>query len=315
MSYTLNVFFSPKIEKSQISRFGSTLIQTSMLCGSFLILEAHLYYERMNHNRNKFGESALGSKEIIELEIGSIYQATAVEKVQNVQDGGVVTGLLGYALNEGLIKAAVVVGKDDYWDTFPVLVTESSELRKYAGSVYFPINYKDYRRTVRRAIDAYGDIGIVATPGELKVLGSGTAMVKSDEVFLKIGLFCLGSFDPEKFWSYVDNEIKRKDVKRFEIDKDLRLIDADGKVVFERPVKEAHDYSIRWCKKCPEFIPGAADLSVGAGPEKGTSAVYLQTARGLEIFSKAYENGHLLIAEVPSKFRERFERIRRQKRE
>jgi coenzyme F420-reducing hydrogenase beta subunit len=97
-----------------------------------------------------------GSNETIELELDSIYQANAVEKVPNVQDGGVVTSLLGYALDEGLIKAAVVVGKDVHWNTFPVLVTESSELRKYAGSVYFPINKRDYRSTIRNAI--YGKI-------------------------------------------------------------------------------------------------------------------------------------------------------------
>jgi coenzyme F420-reducing hydrogenase beta subunit len=111
----------------------------------------------------------------------------------------------------------------------------------------------------------------------------------------------------------VNDGIRKEDVKRFEIDKDLRLIEANGKVIFNRPVKEAHDYSFQWCKRCPEFMPGAADLSVGAGPEKGTSAVYLQTARGLEIFGKAYENGRLLISEVQAKFRERFERTVQQK--
>ena len=74
-----------------------------------------------------------------------------------------------------------------------------------------------------------------------------------------------------------------------------------------------HEYSIPWCKKCRDFIPGAADLSVGAGPEKGTCAVYLQTARGLEIFGEAYENGQLIVAEVPTKFKEKFEKTMLQK--
>jgi len=268
----------------------------------------------MSRIRNKFGgSSSKFDEKAIEPEIGSLYQAYAVEKSPNAQDGGVVTCLLGYALDEGLIKAAVVVGKDAHWNTFPVLVTESRELRKYAGSVYFPINNREYRRAIRNARDTYGDIGIVVTPGELKVLGSGTSMVKYDEVFLKIGLFCLGSFDPEKFWNYVDNDIKRENIKRFEIDRELKLIDGDGKVIFERPVKEAHDYSIRWCKKCPEFIPGAADLSIGAGPEKGTSAVYIQTVRGLEIFNEALEKDLLVISAVPPKFTDRFKKTINQK--
>jgi hypothetical protein len=47
-------------------------------------------------------------------------------------------------------------------------VTDSRELEKHTGSVYFPINNKDQREKVRKAIDTYGDIEIVVTPGELR---------------------------------------------------------------------------------------------------------------------------------------------------
>ena len=267
----------------------------------------------MNYTRSTLKESAQGFEKTVNLEIGSLYQAKAVEKIPNVQDGGVVTSLLGYALDEGIIKGAVVIGKDVQWNTFPVLATDSQELRNYTGSVYFPINNRDYRAMVRKAIDTFRDIGIVVTPGELKVLDSGSNRVKPDEVYLKIGLFCLGSFNPEKFWNYVGKGIKKEDVKRFEIDKELRLIDKEGKTVFQRPVREAHEYSIPWCKKCRDLIPGTADLSVGAGPEKGTCAVYLQTARGLEIFREAYENDRLIVTEIPTKFKEKFEKTMNQK--
>jgi coenzyme F420 hydrogenase subunit beta len=267
----------------------------------------------MNSARSPKG-SVQKSDETIDLEIGSLYQARSVEKIPNAQDGGVVSALLGYALDKGIIKGAVVVGKDIHWNTYPVLVTDSVELKNYAGSVYFPINNKEHRTMIRRAIDAYGDIGIVVTPGEMSVLGSGTDTIRPEEVYLKIGLFCLGSFRPEEFWDYVDGEIKREDIRRFEIDGELKLIDREGKEVFQRPVKEAHDHSISWCKKCRYFVPDAADLSMGAGPIKGMSAVYLQTVRGLEIFREAYEKGRLVVAKVPFKFRERFEKRVHQKR-
>ena len=268
----------------------------------------------MNYTRSTQKESTQRFEKTMELEIGSLYQAKAVEKIPNVQDGGVVTSLLGYALDEGIIRGAVVVGRDVHWNTFPVLATDSQELKNYTGSVYFPINSRDYRAMVRKAIDTFKDIGIVVTPGELKVLDSGSNRVKPDEVYLKIGLFCLGSFNPEKFWNYVGEGIKREDVKRFEIDRELRLIDKEGKTVFQRPVKEAHEYSIPWCKKCRDFIPGATDLSVGAGPEKSTCAVYLQTARGLEIFREAYQNNPLVVTEVSTKFEEKFQKTMHQKR-
>jgi coenzyme F420 hydrogenase subunit beta len=268
----------------------------------------------MNYTRNAPEGIVQKFDETIDLKIGSLYQAKSVEKIPHAQDGGVVSSLLGYALDEGIIKGAVVVGKDAHWNTYPVLATDSRELKKYAGSVYFPINNREHRVMVRRAIDTYGNIGIVVTPGEMNVLGSGTNAISPDEVYLKIGLFCLGSFRSEEFWNYVDGEIKREDIKRFEIDSEIRLVDEEGKTIFQRPVKEAHDYSTFWCKRCRYFIPGTADLSIGAGPKKGTSAVYLQTARGLEIFRKAYENGRLSVTEVPLKFKERFKKMMRQKR-
>jgi coenzyme F420 hydrogenase subunit beta len=267
----------------------------------------------MNYARNASEVSVQKSDETLNLKTGSLYQAKSVERIPHAQDGGVVSSLLGYALDEGIIKGAVVVGKDVHWNTYPVLVTDSRDLKKYAGSVYFPINNKEHRMMVRRAIDTYGDIGIVVTPGEMSVLGSGTNMIRPNEVYLKIGLFCLGSFRPDEFWNYVDGDIKREDIKRFEIDANVRLLDEGGKTVFQRPVKEAHDHSTSWCKRCRYFIPSTVDLSIGAGPKKGTSAVYLQTARGLEIFRKAHENGRLSVEDVPPKFKERFEKTMHQK--
>ena len=88
----------------------------------------------------------------------------------------------------------------------------------------------------------------------------------------------------------------------------------EGRTVFIGSVREAHKRTIPWCCKCPEFIPASADLSVGAGLEKGTCAVYLQTQRGLEIFEKACEDGVLVAADAPAKFRERFEMTSKQKR-
>jgi coenzyme F420 hydrogenase subunit beta len=247
------------------------------------------------------------------MQIGSLYLAKSTKKIPNAQDGGVVTTLLGYALRKGIIKCAAVAGKDICWNTFPVIVTDSNDLKRYAGSIYFPINSRDIRAKIRRAVDAEGDVGIVATPCELNVLGMGSNAIKSEEVYLKIGLFCLGSFNPEKFWSYVGNDVKRENVKRFEIDRDLRLIDEEGRTVFRRPIWEAQKYLIPWCKKCRMFIPTAADLSIGAGLEKGTCAVYLQTQRGLEIFETAHKDGALVVSDASAKFREMFEKTMKQK--
>jgi coenzyme F420-reducing hydrogenase beta subunit len=270
--------------------------------------------EKIDCAPKSHGDEAMGIVKTPELKVGALYLAKAAKKFPGVQDGGVATCLLGYALDIGIIKGMIVMGKDAYWNAFPVIVTDSKELEKYVGSIYFPINSRDFRAKVRRSIDIYEDIGVVVTPCELKILSVGSNAIKYDEICLKIGLFCLGSFNPKEFWDYVGKGIKREEIKRFEINKDLKLIDEKGKIVLQRPIKEAHEFSVPWCKKCPDFLPEAADLSIGAGPEKGTCAVYLQTTKGLEIFERAYKNSLLIVWDVPTKFKERFEKTLQQKR-
>jgi coenzyme F420-reducing hydrogenase beta subunit len=56
-----------------------------------------------NYTQNTLDDSVQRFDDTLELEIGSLYKAKAVEKIPNAQDGGVVTSLLGYVLDEDLI--------------------------------------------------------------------------------------------------------------------------------------------------------------------------------------------------------------------
>ena len=92
----------------------------------------------MNYTQNTLEEAIQRFDETLELEIGSLYQAKSVERIPNAQDGGVVTSLLGYVLDEDLVKGAAVAGKDIHWITYPILVTDSSELKNIREAFIFP---------------------------------------------------------------------------------------------------------------------------------------------------------------------------------
>ena len=59
-------------------------------------------------------------------------------KIQEVaQDGGIVTALFSYALDEGIIEGAVVAGpSDEPWTPQPVVATSTDELIAAAGTKY-----------------------------------------------------------------------------------------------------------------------------------------------------------------------------------
>ena len=53
------------------------------------------------------------------------------------QDGGIVSALLCYALDEGIIEGAVVAGTpDEDWRPIPTVVTSSDEVIAAAGTKY-----------------------------------------------------------------------------------------------------------------------------------------------------------------------------------
>ena len=53
------------------------------------------------------------------------------------QDGGIVSALLCYALDEGIIEGAVVAGTpDDDWRPVPTVVTSADEVIEAAGTKY-----------------------------------------------------------------------------------------------------------------------------------------------------------------------------------
>jgi len=57
-------------------------------------------------------------------------KATKKEIQSQAQDGGVVTALLGCALNQKLIDAAVVASRDSKWEAKPVIATKYDDFEE-----------------------------------------------------------------------------------------------------------------------------------------------------------------------------------------
>ena len=94
------------------------------------------------------------------------YARTGKSTIKQIkgQDGGIVTALLAYALDENLIDGAVVTSRseEDPWRPEPIIVTDSEALLATAGTVY------NQCQTVGTLISAIKtgmhSIGFVGTP-------------------------------------------------------------------------------------------------------------------------------------------------------
>ena len=115
------------------------------------------------------------------------------------QDGGIVTQLFTYALEEGIIDGAIVAAPgEEPWKPEPVVATTKAELLAARGTKY---TISPNMMLIKEATRSYGldKVGIVGTPCQMQALRKAQlypmAMRKvPDKIALAIGIFCMENF-------------------------------------------------------------------------------------------------------------------------
>jgi len=242
-----------------------------------------------------------------------IYRGTFVGRAlrtdirNKAQDGGVVTALLAYALDNHIIDAAVVAGRDEKWHSQPMVATKYEDLVKNAGTKYTP---SPTLLGVRSAIYEYGKakVGMVGTPCQIKAarriqtspLGNRRL---AEAIVLTIGLFCMESYGYGKLIeSYVASKgVDPSSVTKVGIKKGCFIAWKGEAELLRVPLKEIDEYVRESCKQCDDFTAEYADISVGGvGCPTGYSTIIARTEKGLDLLKKAEKAGYLELRELPS---------------
>jgi len=221
------------------------------------------------------------------------------------QDGGVVTALLAYALENGMIDAAVVAGRDCTWHAKPVVATKYGELVASAGTKYTP---SPTLIGVRSALDEYGKsrIGLVGTPCQMKAVRRIQTSPLGNRrlaqgMQLSIGLFCMESYGYNKLVeTYLASKgVDPSSITRVGIKKGSFIAWAGENEVLHVPLKEVDAFVRQSCRQCEDFTAEYADISVGGiGCPNGYSTVIARTEKGLEVLKKAEAAGYLELREL-----------------
>jgi len=232
-------------------------------------------------------------------------RALRKEIQSQAQDGGVVTALLAYALENKLIDAAVVAGRNSQWRAKPVVATKYDELVRNAGTKYTP---SPTLLGVRSAIDEYGKtrIGLVGTPCQVKAarriqtspLGN---LRLAQAMSVTIGLFCMESYGYDKLMeTYIASKgIDATSVTKVGIKKGSFIAWDGEKELLRVPLKDIDEFVRQSCKRCDDFTAEYADISVGGvGCPNGYSTIIARTEKGLDLLMKAEKAGYLELREL-----------------
>jgi len=218
------------------------------------------------------------------------------------QDGGVVTALLLFALESGLIDGAVVSGlsQEKPFNPVPTLALTREDILKSAGTKYsYSPNIQALAEGVKQK---KSNLAFVGTPCQIhairKMQMAGLKRYTAPVRFL-IGLMCSECFYYEGLMQKHIQEklgINLNGIKKMNIKGKMLVTTEKG--VQAIPLAEVKQYARGSCRFCDDFSSELADISAGGlGLDKWTFTI-IRTENGEELFSKAEKAGILNVRAV-----------------
>jgi len=231
--------------------------------------------------------------------IGDVLLARAVDAglVEGGQDGGFVSSLLIYALENDVIDAALVSGLQgdgSTWEAQPRVARTRDEVLATAGSRYtYSANLLAYPEAIEGGAERIALVGMgcmASAPGVMQARKAGKV---ARRLSLTIGLLCSKTFDTRIFEELFEAEygIRRSDIAKINIKGVFQIWTKDGNY-HEVPLKQGHAYTREGCTHCPDFAAEHADLSTGGIGEFGDwTLVIVRTAQGRELVEAMVQSG------------------------
>ncbi len=264
--------------------------------------QTHVLNEELN---SKFEyKPPMGSwKKIVSTQASS----SKIKKVAT--DGGVVTALLIYLLENHLINGAIVSKRKGPFNRVPFFATTNEELIEAAGS-HFELSsqvmgledYSTFIPTITKLKKLITtdlmNIAVVGTPCQIHSIRKmqELSILPAHIVKYTFGLFCNLNFNFDK---EDRDEMEHKfnfsfeDVDNMNIREALLLHFRDDhkiKVDFEK----LHPYVRSACFGCSDFSNVYADLSFGGlGSDKKYTTTIIRTEKGEKVYKNALKEGYI----------------------
>ena len=223
--------------------------------------------------------------------------------------GGVVTTIMKYLLEEGIVDGVVgVIEGHDIYDGVPALITNPDEVIKTAGSIH--CGTLNIAKFVSKYLDGARDMKLAITCKPCDAMTIRELIKKGkiigDNVIL-IGVNCGGTMSPVPTMNMIKNvyELDPKDVIKEEISKGKLIMEtADGeKAIAIEKLEEQGMGRRENCQRCNLKIPSNTDLALGNWGVIGDLAgkatfVEVFSDKGAEILDKVIE-ADLIATEEP----------------
>ncbi len=216
------------------------------------------------------------------------------------QDGGLVSALLIWAMDEGYIDAALVSyleGDGTTWKAKPGVATNPEEILASAGSRYtYSANTLALDEAVERGLSKLALVGMGCQSSVPPVMWSRKVGKISKPIIFNIGLLCSKTFDDAIFDELFEAKygLARADMVKMNIKGVFQIWMRNGDY-HEVPLKECHAWTREGCTRCPDFAAEHADISTGGiGKFNDWTLTVVRTELGREIIARMIDSGAVL---------------------
>jgi coenzyme F420 hydrogenase subunit beta len=215
------------------------------------------------------------------------------------QDGGLVSAILIWALEEGYIDAALVSyleGDGSTWKAVPGVARTRDDVLAAAGSRYtYSANTMAYADAIAGGAEKIALVGMSCQSSVPPVMTARKAGKVARKFALNIGLLCSKTFDDAIFEELFEARygIKKAGIKKMNIKGVFQIWMHNGDY-HEVPLKECHAWTREGCKMCPDFAAQHADISTGGiGKYNDWTLTIVRTDLGRDVIGKMIDAGVL----------------------
>ncbi len=220
------------------------------------------------------------------------------------QGGGAVSALLIHALEQGLISAAILTGRDEKGPT-PRIASSREEILDCAGSKF---TAAPTLAALNQAVAEKRDsLAVVGTPCQMTAVAKWRMNPLSredfeDRVSLTIGLFCNWSLDQKSLNAFLGERLELSRIKGMDIPPppaNVLVVDLGDQTV-EIPLDEIRPFIPETCGLCPDMTSEWADLSVGMFEGRpGWNTLLVRSQKGSALVAGAVAAGLLITEPMP----------------
>ncbi len=215
------------------------------------------------------------------------------------QDGGLVSAILLWLLDEGYIDGALVSyleGDGSTWKAKPGVATNREEVLASAGSRYtYSANLLAIDEALERGLSKLALVGMSCMTSVPPIMWSRKVGKIAKPIIFNIGLLCSKTFDDRIFEELFEAKygVKRADIKKVNIKGVFQIWTHDG-AYHEVPLKECHEWTREGCNHCPDFAAEHADISTGGiGKYNDWTLTVVRTELGRAVMERLVAAGRI----------------------